>query len=265
MKAQRSRLPAIAVVAVFGIAAATGIALSVQATKKLWPSKSGLIAFEKLRTDIARAQSIMPKSLVPIRLSNDLPAAISAPDTWSATRRPAPLHAPPNLSLRLAWPQRVDHRAVLAVSQELGEPLIGRAPASWPALTAPLRHDLVQVVMAPPTLLGLSAPEAPLALPKANAIAPSAPAAQVRTTPPTPAPVSQPRTRGPNEVAVLRIVTKDDTEKVVFELADGKVVTVEEGADLGPFRLSRIQGERIWIRMGRRERSFSAGQFFAVR
>lgn len=265
MKAQQSRLPAIAVVAIFGTAAATGIALSVLATQKLWPNKSGLIAFEALRTDIARAQSIIPKGLVPIRIASDLHATMSQPETWSATRRPAHLHLPPNLSLPMTWPQRVDHRAVLAISQGLAEPLINSAPASLPAMTAPPRRGLVQAVMAPPTLLGLSVPAAPLALPKTTAIAPSPPATQVRTTPPTPAPVSQPRAREANEVAVLRIVAKDGTQQVVFELADGKVVTVKEGADLGAFRLSRIRGERIWIRMGRRERSFSAGEFFSVK
>lgn len=276
MKTQQSRLPAFAVVVIFGSAATVGIALSMVATQKFWPSKSGLIAFETLRNDIARAQSIIPTGLTPRRIVNDLPPAIADTATWSAAAPPAPLLSPPDLSLPMAWPQRVDHMAVLAVSQRLSEPMVSGTAAKWPAISAPLRREHHQSIMKPPQIVGLSTSSTPRMPPKPPTItappakvAPNPPAPQMVTTAPPPeappSPRPEPRTRGQNDVAILRIIHKDNIKQVVFELTDGKTVTANEGTDLGAFKLSRIQGDRVWIRMGRREKSFRTGQFFSVR
>lgn len=266
MKARRSFLPIFVVAAIFSTVAGLGLTLGIFATQKLWPNPSVLIAFEALRKDISRAQAAMPERLPFTQLLADHPPDTAHnnifDDKWLAGPQPAPLATPPRLTLPMQWPQRVDHQRVLVVSQGLKEPVLPSSAATFhPIETTDYLHN-DQVLMEPPRLThpAISATPPPaLPRPKPRITTTSAPA------PVAPSIIPSRPQRGPGQVAVLRIAKHDGPAEAVLELVDGRVVTAGTGSDLGAFRITRIQGNRVWIRIGRREKSLAAGQVFSVR
>lgn len=264
MKARRVFLPTFLVAAIFITAAALGIALAVFTTQKLLPNPSVLVAFETLRQDILRAQATLPEKLPFTQAVQDHPPQIRQSnkfdENWSAGPNPAPLRAPPGLTLAMEWPQHVDHQAVLRISQAIAQPSLQTTAVAFRPVETPYFRRDYPLVMPPPQMRDQAVSTTPPpALPRPK------PRITTATAPPTPTRAPDQEKRGPGQVAVLRIMHDQGPPQAVLELADGQVVTAGTGSDLGAFKVARIQGNRVWVRIGRREKSLTVGQVFSVR
>lgn len=155
------------------------------------------------------------------------------------------------------WPQRVDHDAVLVVSQMIPSPMVAAQPMvaklpSTPALslTAPqMSQPEIQLAslsaqdMSPPPMTRKQAPSiasAPTATPMYHqALMPA---------------------DGRNRLSVLGVFQAPKTAWALIELSDGRIIKATKGTSLADFKVSRIRGDRIWIRMGGTEKGLKSGQ-----
>ncbi|WP_289040348.1 hypothetical protein [uncultured Aliiroseovarius sp.] len=202
------------------------------------------------------------------------------------------------------WPQLVDHQTVVAVSQSLamGDGATGNAPtikaanAAIPSRAALQRIAMPQVQLAsvssdllsPPPLIIKPAkrPEdvevGEFARTVANVLAATpipTRTPQVATRPTTPTrpvradlvPVSAPVAAPPKPVdgrphlSVVGVFQTDGTPWALLELSDGRIIKATRGTQFDAIKISRIRGDKVWVRNGGSEKGLTTGQFMVLK
>ncbi|WP_371169426.1 hypothetical protein [Aliiroseovarius sp. 2305UL8-7] len=242
---------------------------------------------ETVEVHDAPAPFLVAEIAKPFGSGTDIGQPITIPASQKITRRPLAARlsgfwtvqsfAPQNdltITAALDWPQQIDHHAVLAVTRSLTPPqyttevAVGTAtdpmlPSVKPAmLPAPIIQTaaLSDVVRrSPPVAVITERPERVAQSPTPPGSSTPAAIAPTKRSLHTPARLGY---GDSDQVAVLGVFQSKSNAWALLELNDGRIVKAIRGSDLNAFKVSRIRGDKVWIRTGGTEKGLSVGQVF---
>ncbi|MCK0139713.1 hypothetical protein [Aliiroseovarius sp. F47248L] len=193
-----------------------------------------------------------PAAIVYSEPRHSKPLPIATPAILLAARSDDLNLSPPEASSRESYDDLVHHLAKVLAATPLPLPGAGidvlqrSAPITSPRPQERLRPDPAL----PPAPERIAEPTQPSAEPTVAVVTPAS----------APAPTSIRSDDGRNRLSIIGIYTTDAAAWALLEMSDGRIIKATKGTRFDGLRVTRIGGDKIWIRDGGMEKGLTTGQ-----